>query len=469
MAENLDFFNIYIMGMMETCFQLYFLAKFLKKKMWPPFYFLFAVGAVIINEFIPSGTMIGFVVFALLISICGAFACHANFKDSLLYAILIAEIMLLCNGIIGSLMSLPYPWLPAFFHETGNIAAMLICEAASFLLSGFCYYIVYRYFSRDDLYPVDDRYPVDDLYPADDLCSADAPDTAMGMQQMFLIFVPILMIFIMSNYINAIEYDFQFEILADKGPAGHFFSHGQMLVMYLLGLASLFCILFSYKKLQQIFRLSTEISLLEQQEHSLNQYVEEAKTHYDETRSFRHDIRNHISVVKKLLQNGKLEEAAAYMEDLDDMAEKMSFPCSTNNPVVDILVGNKLGIAKSMGIDVDCSLLLPYPCGVRDIDICIVLSNALDNAIHAAKSLDAGMGKYIRVSGRIQGDFLMMEIRNSFHGKGAFKKGTGLSNVKKVAERYGGAMSIETQENIFVLHVLLIIPQHPESSTQQMD
>ena len=132
-------------------------------------------------------------------------------------------------------------------------------------------------------------------------------------------------------------------------------------------------------------------------------------------------------------------------------------------------MGNKLGIAKSMGIDVDCSLLLPYPCGIRDIDICIVLSNALDNAIHAAKSLDAGMGKYIRVSGRIQGDFLMMEIQNSFHGKSAFKKGTGLSNVKKVAERYGGAMSIETQENIFVLHVLLIIPQHPESSTQQMD
>ena len=220
MAEYLDFFNIYIVGTMETSFTLYFLAKILKKKMWPSFYFLFAVGAVITNEFIPSGTIIGFVVFVLLISICGAFACHANFKASLLYATLITELMLLCSGIVNSLISLPYPWLPAFFHETGNIAAMLICEAASFLLSGFCYYIVYRYFSWDDLYPV------------------DAPDTTMGMQQMFLIFVPILMIFIMSNYINAIEYDFQFEILADKGPAGHFFSHGQMLAMYFLGLAS---------------------------------------------------------------------------------------------------------------------------------------------------------------------------------------------------------------------------------------
>ena len=451
MAENLDFFNIYIMGMMETCFQLYFLAKFLKKKMWPPFYFLFSVGAVIINDFVPASTIIGFAVLIFLLTAYGTVICRAGFKHSLLYAALAAEIMLLCGGIVNSMISLPYPWLPAFFHETDNIAAMLVSEAASLVLTGFCYYMVYRYFSRDDLDPV------------------DAPETTMGMQQMVLIFIPILMIFIMSNYINAIEYDFQFEILADKGPAGHFFSHGQMLVMYLLGLASLFCILFSYKKLQQIFRLSTEISLLEQQEHSLNQYVEEAKTRYDETKSFRHDIRNHIAVVKNLLQSGKLEEAVSYMEDIDDMAEKMSFPCSTNNPVVDILVGNKLGIAKSMGIDVDCSLLLPYPCSFKDIDICIILSNALDNAIQAVKGLDAGMEKYIHVSGRIQGDFLMMEIENSFHGKGAFKKGTGLSNVKKMAEKYGGAMSIEAQENKFVLHVLLIISQHPEGIPQQMD
>ena len=439
------------MGAVEMSFQSYFLAKILKKKMWPPFYFLFAVCAVIVNDLVPSGMFTGFVVLVFLLTAYGTFICHADFKYSLLYAALAMEIMLLCSGIVNSLMSLPYPWLPAFFHETDNIAAMLVSEAASLVLTGFCYYMVYRYFSWDDFDPV------------------DTPKTTMGMQQMVLIFIPILMIFIMSSYINAIEYDFQFEISVDKGPAEHFFSHGQMLSMYFLGLASLFCILFSYKKLQQSFRFSTEISLMEQQEHSLNQYVEEAKTRYDETKSFRHDIRNHIAVVKKLLQNGKLEEAITYVEDLDDMAEKMSFPCSTNNPVVDILVGNKLGIAKSMGIDVDCSLPLPYPCGIRDIDICIVLSNALDNAIHAVKNLGADIEKYIRVSGRIQGDFLMMEIQNSFHGKGAFKKGTGLSNVKKVAEKYGGAMSIETQENVFVLHVLLIIPQHPESSTQQMD
>ena len=448
MVGYLDFFNIYIIGLIEGGFQLYFLAKILKKKLLFPFYFLFGVCAVIVARFLSVGTVTGFVVMVFLLTVCGILVCHADFKSSLLYAALTTEIMLLCYGIVKSLIGLLYAWLPYFFYDTAGIAA------ASLFLTGFCYYMVYRYFSRDVFYPRDATHPF---------------HTAPEMQQMFLVFIPILMIFIMSEYINTLSFDYQYVVFEEDGSFEYLLSYWQLLAMHLLGLLSLFCILFSYKKLQQNFHLSTEISLLEQEEYSLNRYVEEAKTRYDETKSFRHDIRNHIAVVKNLLQSGKLEEAVSYMEDMDDMAEKMSFPCSTNNPVVDILVGNKMGIAKSMGIDVDCSLLLPYPCCLRDIDICIILSNALDNAIQAVKGLDAGMEKYIHVSGRIQGDFLMMDIDNSLHGNGAFKKGTGLSNVKKVVEKYGGAMSIETQENKFVLHVLLILSQHPEGIPQQMD
>ena len=438
MDEYLDFFNRYIMGVIEMSFQFYFLTKILKKKLWFPFSFLFGVCAVIVTGFLSVGTVTGFVAIVFLLTVCGILVCHADFKPSLLYATLTTEIMLLCYGIVKSLIGLLYAWMTYFFYDMAGIAVMLVSEAASLLLTGVCYYMVYRYFSRDVFY------------------------TAAEMQQMFLVFIPILMIFIMSEYINTIAFEYGYELIGEDEPYLYLFNHWQLLVMQFFGLLSVFCILFSYKKLQQNFRLSTELSLLEQEEHFLNQYVEEAKTRYDETKSFRHDIRNHIAVVKNLLQSGKLEEAVSYMEDMDDMAEKMSFPCSTNNPVVDILVGNKLGIAKSMGIDADCSLLLPYPCDIKDIDICIVLSNALDNAIHAVKSLDAGIEKYICVSGRIQGDFLMLEVENSFHGKDTFKKGTGLSNVKKVSEKYGGAMSIETQENKFVLHVLLILSQYPE-------
>ena len=429
MAEYLDFFNVYIMGSVEVMFQLYFFGRIMKKKIWLPYYLLFAVCAAAIVYCNLASEIMGFALLVLLLTMGGRWICHADFKSSLLYASLMTEIMLLCFGIVKEFSGILYLLVYGALHDVPGIVFMVAGEVASLLLTGFCYYMVYRHFSGY---------------------------TAAEMQYMFLVFIPILMIFIMSEYVNMLE--FSIEILESDGPVGYLFNHWQMFAMYFLGLASLFCILFTYKKLLQGFHLSTELSLLEQQEHSLGQYVEEAKSRYEKTKSFRHDIKNHIGVVKELLQKGEADAALNYVQDMEDMAEELSFPCSTNHPVVDILVGNKLGIAKGMGIHVGCSLLLPYPCGLRDIDVCIILSNALDNAIHACKNMAAGTEKHIHVSGRIQGDFLMMEIENSFHGKGACKEGTGLSNIRMVTEKYGGAMSIETLGNVFVLHVLLIIP-----------
>ena len=262
----------------------------------------------------------------------------------------------------------------------------------------------------------------------------------------------------MEEYINFIIYGVS---VTDDGGITVYGNHWQMLVIQLLGIGSLFCILFAWQKTLQGIRLGMEVSLLEQQEHSLNQYVEEARMRYEKTVSFRHDVRNHIAVVQRLLQSGKWEQAVQYMGDMEGMAQELSFPVSTNNPVVDILVGNKLGIAKSMGIDAECSLLLPCPCGLRDIDICIILSNGLDNAICACNGMENGE-KYIHVAGRIQGDFLLVEIENSFQGTGMPEEGTGLSNIRAVAEKYRGAVSVKIQGTAFLLHVLLIIPQYSE-------
>ena len=193
MVGYLDFFNIYIIGLIEGGFQLYFLAKILKKKLLFPFYFLFGVCAVIVAHFLSVGTVTGFVVMVFLLTVCGILVCHADFKYSLLYAALATEIMLLCYGIVKSLIGLLYAWLPYFFYDMAGIAAMLASEVASLFLTGVCYYMVYRYFSRDVFY------------------------TAAEMQQMFLVFIPILMIFIMSEYINTFSFDYQYMILEEDG------------------------------------------------------------------------------------------------------------------------------------------------------------------------------------------------------------------------------------------------------------
>lgn len=50
------------------------------------------------------------------------------------------QFMLLCHGIVKSLIGLLYAWLPYFFADTAGIAAMLVSETTSLLLTGACYY-----------------------------------------------------------------------------------------------------------------------------------------------------------------------------------------------------------------------------------------------------------------------------------------------------------------------------------------
>lgn len=439
----MDVLEIYSMGSGIAQFFLgfVFFMKFLHRKIKPCFYLLSAVCGGIFVYVIRGGGVMQMTVYVLVLVVSGMLIPsdksrekrlqaqgETGWRTVLLSAVLVAEAMQLCYGIMKSLGSLLFPLTAAFDGRIAGYLFMVSGELASLLLFWLCCHMIYRYFPGRE---------------------------TIRQQYLLMVLIPVLMIFLMEAYINFIIYGVN---VTDDSAVTVYNNHYQMFAIQLLGIGSLFCILSAYQKAMQSIRLATEVSLLEQQERSLNQYVEEARTRYEKTASFRHDVRNHIAVVQKLLQSGNWEQAVQYMGDMEEMAQDLSFPVSTKNPVADILVGNKLGIARSMGIAADCSLLLPYPCGLRDIDICIILSNGLDNAVHACNEMEDGE-KYIRVAGRMQGDFLLIEIENSFQGTGMPKEGTGLANIRAVAEKYQGAVSVKIQGKAFLLHVLLIIPQ----------
>ena len=197
--------------------------------------------------------------------------------------------------------------------------------------------------------------------------------------------------------------------------------------------------------------------------------LDEVKRRNERYLAFQHDIDNHLLVVQGLVREKRYEEAEEYYGNLKVRSDSLAAGIHTGNLAADVLLKEKAGLAESKGIKVSCDVHFSRKFFIEDADLCTILANGMDNAIQACKNMDAGTEKYIRVSGRIQGDFLMLEVENSFCGNTLFKKGIGLSNVKTVAEKYSGAMSIETKEDVFILHVLLIIPQHSEGILQQMD
>lgn len=273
-----------------------------------------------------------------------------------------------------------------------------------------------------------------------------------------LLLFPGLFFFAAELYILQTSYS----VLPSYISLGEAGKHSALLVMQILGLVALLCTLYAYKQICRGFHAQAALQSLEQATQAQKNYIAEAQMRYEQTKAFRHDIANHLSVLNGLLNNGELDESKAYLNKLKTVSTPLSFPYQTGNPVVDILLSEKLGPAKE--ITTEISLFLPRPCGIEDFDLCVIFANALDNAINACRLIEGV--KSIRISGERQGDFYMLAFENTCLDEPLPPPGIGLSNIKSVAEKYYGAILTEKVGQRFFLNVLLNISLHPESISE---
>lgn len=231
--------------------------------------------------------------------------------------------------------------------------------------------------------------------------------------------------------------------------------HAGLLFLQALGLGALLCTLYAYQRICAGFQAQTALLSLEQAAKAQKIYLSEAQMRYEQTKSFRHDIKNHLLILDGMLRKGQLEESRAYLQKLNAASTALFFPYRTGNPVVDILLSEKLGLAAADGTKTQVSVILPKSSEIEDVDWCVIFANALDNALKACRAAEGS--PEICISGKRQGDFYLLEFQNTCVEHSAPKKGTGLSNIQSVAEKYHGTILTQQEKGRFSLSVLLNI------------
>ena len=338
---------------------------------------------------------------------------------SWLSSVLAFYVSQLSFGIINSLEAAVFPY---FIGDSLLYLLLLAAQILFFMLCTGCYRAVLKLLSWTENNP---------------------------MPSIELLLFPGLFFFAAELYILHTAYSFLVPSVSFEEVG----KHSMLLALQVMGLAALFCTLYAYRQFCQGFQAQAALQSLTQAAHAQKVYITEAQLRYEQTKSFRHDIKNHLSVLDGLLKSGKIDEGQAYLKKLETVSESLSFPYQTGNPIVDILLGEKLRLAKE--IETEVSLILPKPCGIDDFDLCVIFSNALDNAITACRSSSGS--KAIRIGGKKQGDFYMLTFENTCSEEPLPPAGTGLSNIKAAAEKYHGAVTIEKKGQQFSLSVLLNI------------
>lgn len=271
--------------------------------------------------------------------------------------------------------------------------------------------------------------------------------------------IPVIFITLVEATISANVYGDTVIWDTTKGLVFPVVNNAELLILRFLSFISLFSVLAAYQKLAESIKNEQAMKVLEQQMNDQEIYVREAQMRYEQTQAFRHDIKNHLLVLKQLLEDEEPGEAKEYLRNLEQVSESISFPVNTGNAAVNALVGSKLAVAVQKGIHFSCSVVIPQNNGISDMDWCIVLANALDNAIKASNDRIL-KNRFIYLSGKQKGNFYLLSMENSCEDKRELPmEGTGLSNIKAVARKYRGRTEIEIVEGIYKLNVLFVISQ----------
>lgn len=368
------------------------------------------------------------------------------------YAVIIAlSLIFPINAIVFTLMMIISGTVFSKSHIATNIAAAAITEtifqlsfslwgAVAGIISGISNFKEIPYFGTTamlsgELFSLMTAVCI--LDKLSDILSRKWNDKAALM-----LFLPLPIIFISGYYINQ-------SILGNTVSYSSMPTLGNSLytaIAVLLGIIGVFAFLFSSDKLR---RLEYANGLQEK-------YIDEAREKLDKTKAYRHDCKNHLTVLSELVKMDEAENAKQYLSDLEKRYA-FSPDYRTGSTAADIIIADKFSAASYKNIAVECTLNIPAQ-KFNDVDICTLLANALDNAVHGCEK--ACGNKYIMISGFEQGGIFLIEIENSFDGNTSFTCGTGIDNMNKAANKYGGSVHLSCEGNVFRTSIILNISQH---------
>lgn len=202
-------------------------------------------------------------------------------------------------------------------------------------------------------------------------------------------------------------------------------------------------------------------SFLERQLEDEKEYYKMLHENQIQIQKTSHDMKNTLISILGNISEGKTESAIKKINEMLDNTNQSSQTVYTGQVTVDTMINIK---KKCMDINDICFkpiCFMSKECNFDEIGFCIVLGNALDNAIEACKKVDKE-NRYILLKIIEDESLLSCYLENSSNGimpkenekttkMNKSIHGFGLDNMKMIINNNGGAINTSCNENKFVL------------------
>lgn len=227
-------------------------------------------------------------------------------------------------------------------------------------------------------------------------------------------------------------------------------------------------VFFLYEQLVNAYQKEMEQYILNQKIRQYENQLELMRESGKRISAIRHDMKNHLIVLKRLIDDKNMMEAGIYLKQLEGVIETDREYAKTGNDAIDSILNYYVEEAKGLGAIIVLKLQVPAVLPITLLDISVILGNLLQNAVEALKKCEGE--KKLNVILKMGKGTLRFIITNTYNGQPlifrekcikstkpiAADHGHGLHNVRESVKKYDGEMECSIKDNKFEVNIFIL-------------
>lgn len=176
--------------------------------------------------------------------------------------------------------------------------------------------------------------------------------------------------------------------------------------------------------------------------------------------SYRHDMRHHFALLQGLACKENIGGIKEYLRTAQSDIDAITPMRFCENETVNLILSAFAAKAKQAEIKLTVDAKLPDTLPFSDTELCSLLSNALENAIHACEKMPDSDERVIRLRLYSKNNKLCIDIRNRYQAEPIWEQGLpvcqnpghgfGTKGMAHIVEKHGGVFRFEVREGWFI-------------------
>lgn len=225
----------------------------------------------------------------------------------------------------------------------------------------------------------------------------------------------------------------------------------------------LFVLYISYER-QTRSRLEQTQAILDLQVRQSAREIAALRESQEKIRAYRHDMRHHMQYLSSCIENEQFKQAQGYIQEIYSKIDANKVTVFCENESANLIFSAFEKRANDNGLLMRVRAGIPQVIPIAETDLCVLLSNALENALHACvEEKKKGRAGEIDVSVYEKKGKLFLQIINSCSEDMVFADeipittrpghGIGVRSICAIVEQYGGIYTFSAKDGRFILRI----------------